>query len=235
MNRQMERIEPRTRLYEDAYDAIRQYIVDQRLKPGDPLPSERQIHEQLGISRAPVREALRVLQNVGLIEAKQGKGLFVKEMDLRPMAEAFAFHLSLMDRGSFGHLIEFRQVLELGAAEAAAIKRTDEDLAKMAAVIESMRAHLLNQEPVAEDDLLFHDLIVDAAHNPLVEHLYACLTPFLVKVRDITPGDDVLVQDVAEHLAIFEAIKQQDVARTVRLMHEHMTAVRIQHQDLVRE
>jgi GntR family transcriptional repressor for pyruvate dehydrogenase complex len=231
MQQPMVRLEPRAHLYEDAYDAIRRYIVEQRLKPGDPLPSERQIHEQLGISRAPVREALRVLQNVGLIEARQGKGLFVKELDLRPLADAFAFHLSLVDRDSFGHLFELRQMLELGAAEAAALKRTDDDLTAMAAVVEAMRERLRNHEPVAEEDLRFHELIVRAAHNPLVEHLYASMAPFLANLRVMAPGDDLLVEDVADHVAIFNAIERRDVAGTVRSMHEHMMAVRIQHSE----
>jgi DNA-binding FadR family transcriptional regulator len=129
-------------------------------------------------------------------------------------------------------LIELRQMLELGAAEAAAIKRTGDDLAEMSAVIASMRGHRQNGESVAEDDLRFHDLVIRAAHNPLVEHLYASMAPFLVKLRVTEPGDDLLIQDVADHLGIFRAIEEQDVPRTVRLMHEHMVAVRLQHQEL---
>jgi GntR family transcriptional repressor for pyruvate dehydrogenase complex len=131
----VEPLEPGLRLYEGAFEAIRQYVVRQKLKPGDPLPSERQMQQQLGISRAPVREALRVLQSVGMIEARQGKGLFVKEMTLQPMVDTFVSHLELFDRDSFAHLQELRQMLELGAAELAAKRRTDHDLTCMESIL----------------------------------------------------------------------------------------------------
>jgi GntR family transcriptional repressor for pyruvate dehydrogenase complex len=228
----MERLGPRLRLHEDAVGAIRRYVVDQRLRPGDPLPSERQIQEQLGISRTPVREALRVLQSVGLIEARQGKGLFVKEMDLRPMVEAFVSHLDLIEPDSFEHLLELRQTVELGAAELAAMRRTPDDLARMAAILDTMRHRIDRQELALEEDLGFHELLIRATHNPLLERLYACLTPFLVAVREggeLT--ERVLDECLTDHAAIYQAIADQDARLAVRLMQEHMETVRDQVKD----
>lgn len=223
----MEPLEPGLHLYEGAFAAIRQYVVRERLRPGDPLPSERQIQQQLGISRAPVREALRVLQSVGMIEARQGKGLFVGQMDLRPMVEAFVSHLELLDLDSFEHLLGLRQILELGAVELAAKQRTDDDLAALAAILESMRQRIARQALVLEEDMGFHELLVRAAHNPLVEHLYSCLTPFLVAVREggeLT--EQVIGECLADHTAIYEAVRGQDAALAIRLMQEHLETVR---------
>jgi GntR family transcriptional regulator, transcriptional repressor for pyruvate dehydrogenase complex len=229
----VEPLEPRLRLYEGAFESIRQYVVRERLRPGDPLPSERQIQQQLGISRAPVREALRVLQSVGMIEARQGKGLFVKEMNLRPMVDAFVSHLELIDLDSFDHLLGLRQILELGAAELAAKQRTADDLAAMAAILEAMRQRIVRQELVLEEDMGFHELLVRATHNPLLEQLYACLTPFLVAVREGGEvNEEVLTECLADHTAIFEAVRDQDAGLAIGLMQAHMESVRRQLEDV---
>jgi GntR family transcriptional repressor for pyruvate dehydrogenase complex len=228
----MEPLEPGLRLYEGAFAAIRQYVVRERLRPGDPLPSERQIQQQLGISRAPVREALRVLQSVGMIEARQGKGLFVGQMDLRPMVDAFVSHLELLDADSFEHLLGLRQILELGAVELAAKQRTADDLARMAAILAAMRQRIDRRELVLEEDMGFHDLLVKATHNPLLEYLYACLTPFLVAVREggeLTPA--TLDECLTDHTAIYEAVRDRDAGLATLLMQEHMESVRRQLED----
>ena len=225
----MEPLEPGLRLYESAFVAIREYIARERLKPGDPLPSERQMQQQLGISRGPVREALRVLQSIGMIEAKQGKGLFVKEMDPRPMVDAFLSHLTLFDANSFDHLLGLRGVLELGAAELAARQRTEDDLAAMKALLDSMQCRIERQELVLEEDMGFHDALVRATHNPLLEYLYACLTPFLLTVRDRGElSEEVVIGCLTEHTAIYEAVRDQDAGLAIRLMQEHMEYVRLE-------
>lgn len=223
----MEPLEPGLKLYESAFAAIRQYVVRERLKPGDPLPSERQIQQQLGISRGPVREALRVLQSIGMIEARQGKGLFVKEMDPRPMVDAFVSHLSLLDAPSFDHLLGMREVLELGAAELAAKQRTDDDLVAMKTMLDAMRGRIERQELVLEEDMGFHALLVRATHNPLLDYLYGCLTPFLVAVRERGVLSEAAIAGcLTDHTAIFEAVRDRDPGLAIRLMQEHMEYVR---------
>ncbi len=219
----------RARLHDDASAAIRQYIIQHRLRPGDPLPSERQIQEQLGISRAPVREALRVLQSVGLIEARQGKGLFVKEMDLRPMIDTFVSNFELIDHGSFEDMFELRRMLELGAVELAAAQRNADDLAMLGEVVEAMGDGLSHHESIVQHDLQFHDLLVRAAHNPMVELLYSSMTPFLVAVRQSGDvPDHIFHQEVDEHASIFRAVRDQNTDLAVSLMQRHMSSIRKQ-------
>lgn len=229
----MEPLEPGLRLYEGAFEAIRDYVIRQKLKPGDPLPSERQIQQQLGISRAPVREALRVLQSVGMIEARQGKGLFVKEMTLQPMVDTFVSHLELFDGGSFDYLQELRQLLELGAAELAAKRRTEHDLECMKSILGSMRQRMDRKEFILEEDLGFHELLIQASHNPLIDQLYGFLTPFLVAVREKMgeQTEQVLNECMADHTAIYEAVRDGDAGLATRLMQEHMESVRRQYEE----
>lgn len=234
----MEPMDKRPRIAEDAADAIRRYMVEQRLTPGDMLPSERQIQQQLKISRASVREALRLLQMMGLIEARHGKGLFVIESNLQPMVDAYVSSLSLIDEDSFVHLLDVREALELGAADLAAKLRTDEDLEKLESVLHAAERRVQSDGTALEEDLGFHDLIIAATHNPLLERLYSCIAPFLLEVR--TRSAEMIGIDqsgshqenwkiaIHDHTGIFLAIRDQDRARAVRLMHEHLDNVRMQ-------
>jgi DNA-binding FadR family transcriptional regulator len=95
-----------------------------------------------------------------------------------------------------------------------------------------MRQRIDRQEFVLEEDLGFHDLLVQASHNPLIDQLYAFLTPFLVAVREGgEQTDQVLNECMADHTAIYEAVRDQDAGLATRLMQEHMESVRRQIED----
>ncbi|MGN6359570.1 MAG: FadR/GntR family transcriptional regulator [Thermomicrobiales bacterium] len=229
----METLANRPRRYEDAARAIRDYIVEHQLRPGDMLPSERQIQQQLGISRASVREALRVLQNMGLVEARHGKGLFVKQVDFTPLIDAYIDSLGQIDE-SFLHLLQIREVLELGAAKIAARERTPDELAALAAVLAAMRQRIELGETALGEDLEFHNQLVRVAHNPLLDRLYSAITPFLLAVRERATDGGSRAADwqraYQAHAAIFQAVSEQDAARAVGLMQDHLATVR---QDLL--
>jgi GntR family transcriptional repressor for pyruvate dehydrogenase complex len=231
----MERLDARPKRYEDAAEAIRRYIDEQELQPGDPLPSERQIQSQLGISRASVREALRILQMMGLIEARHGKGLYVAESNLQPIVDAYISNLSLVASGSFLHMMELRELLEIGAADLAAKGRMDEDLAAMRVTLDDLRARLDHDILALEADLRFHDALIAATRNPLLERLYAAIAPFLVEIRNRSLKSNAGPEDReenwrlgwSEHVAIYQAIEAQDASRAVELMRSHLEGVRL--------
>jgi GntR family transcriptional repressor for pyruvate dehydrogenase complex len=241
----MEPIDKRPRVAEDAAEAIRRFIVDERLMPGDMLPSERQIQQQLRISRASVREALRLLQMMGLVEARHGKGLFVIATNLQPMVDAYVNSLSLIDEDSFGHLLAVREALELGAADLAAKLRTQDDLDKLEGVLTEAASRVEEGGAALAEDLGFHDLLIAATHNPLLERLYSCIAPFLMEVRSrsldhaeagrLRSRKAKWEEAIAHHTEIFEAVRDQDGARAVRLMHEHLRYVRLDLQNGLRQ
>jgi GntR family transcriptional regulator, transcriptional repressor for pyruvate dehydrogenase complex len=234
----MEPIDKRPRVAEDAAEAIRRFIVDQQLSPGDMLPSERQIQQQLQISRASVREALRLLQMMGLVEARHGKGLFVSGSNLLPMVDAYVNTIRLVDEDSFGHLLDVREALELGAADLAAKLRTPDDLQRLEAVLTVAKHRVQTGGSALKEDLGFHDLLIKATHNPLLERLYSCIAPFLLEVRTrsaeraerehVGSREDDWKVAIHDHTTIFHAIRDQDTALAVRLMHEHLDHVRKQ-------
>jgi GntR family transcriptional repressor for pyruvate dehydrogenase complex len=224
----LEPLATRPRVYEDAAEAIRQYIVQNRLRPGDPLPPERQIQQQLGISRASVREALRTLQMLGLVEARRGKGLFVKEFDLRPMFHALTSTLELIDGIAFGHLVDVRKALELELAEVAAQRRTADDISSLATSLGAMRQALAAGDFVGalREDLHFHEILVQISRNPLFERFYSSIAAFLVDIRERSPQTvETQTASLREHDAIFRAIRDQNPAGAVEAMRQHLAGL----------
>ena len=95
-----------------------------------------------------------------------------------------------------------------------------------------MRERIDREEFVLEEDLGFHELLVQATHNPLLEQLYSCLTPFLVAVREGgEQSKQILDECLDDHTAIYEAVRDQDAGLAIRLMQEHMESVRRQLED----
>jgi DNA-binding GntR family transcriptional regulator len=186
-------------------DEIRQMIVSGELSPGERLFEDR-LAEQLGVSRNPVREALRALEGTGLVEVVPRRGAYVSRFEPERARK----------------LLELRQVLEGYAAELAAVNRTEQDLADMRECIERGR------KATADDDVVaaagchreFHMLIERAAGNEYLEptvaplrHQTEMVFSRLVQYRGVTGWD--------EHERMLEAIERQDAeaARGSTLVH----------------
>src|SRR5215472_3422191 len=109
----------RTRVYHEIVDQIRELIADGRIKPGDRLPPERELAELFKASRNSVRDAIRVLEQMGLTESRQGDGTYVRSVSAEDLAEPLAL-IVLQSRTQMRELLEVRRVLEPALAEFAA-------------------------------------------------------------------------------------------------------------------
>jgi DNA-binding GntR family transcriptional regulator len=194
-------------LREVVADEIRRMIVSGELAPGERLFEDR-LAEQLGVSRNPVREALRALEGTGLVEVVPRRGAYV----------------SRLEPGRARQLLELRQTLEVYAAETAARNRTAADLAEMRACIEAGRQAAATSDPVraAQHHREFHVLVERASQNEYLEQTVAPLRhqtelvfSMLVDARGVTGWD--------EHERILDAIERQDVdaARDATTRHMH--------------
>lgn len=147
----------------EVQQAVKELIVSRRLAAGDPLPTETELMEELGASRNSVREALKALQAVGIVDIRHGFGMFVGRMSLNGLVDELAFHsrIRMHDDGprQLGHLVEIREVLEAGLVERLIDLGDAADLSPVAEVMARMSAEAEVGVISPETDRLFHDVL----------------------------------------------------------------------------
>ena len=148
---------------------IKQMILNGRLKPGDRLPTEAQLSEQLGISRTPVREAIKILESIGVIKIKRGEGMFLQRPLSGTEINPLVFDL-LMLSNETERLIEFRQYFERMVIELAVNNKQDEDCARLREHLDLQREAISTSDDSTWTDLDigFHVKILEMTRNPFM-------------------------------------------------------------------
>jgi DNA-binding FadR family transcriptional regulator len=210
---------------------IKQLIVDGVLKPGDKLPVEKDLGQSLGVSRGPLREGVRALSIMGVLETRQGDGTYVTALDSSLLLAPMGFVVDLQDRSGAYHLHAVRRVLETEAAAMAATRITDQALAEADAVLRQTEAQLAGSDPDHEAlitaDIAFHRLIAQASDNPVLTALIEALGGRTTRDRlwrsiSQTGADETTH---AEHRAILAAMAAHDPDRARARMAAHLFAV----------
>ena len=216
----------RVRLYENAVDQIQTLILRKKYKPGDRLPSERSLAEQFHISRHSLREALRILNVIGLIEIKVGDGIYVKEVNFLPYIESVNLSISSrlqMERDSFIKLWEVRKILEVGMIDLSARQITEPFLKSLWRCIEEMEKHIGSQDAFISFGIRFHRLIAEAGQNEILILIWDTLANLIRRSHDKiyrtarSPGRSLLA-----HKKIYFALKKRNVQRAMEAMRQHM-------------
>lgn len=158
-------------LSEQASDAIMDMIfIQRRYRPGDKLPNELELAEELGISRITLREAIRILCTRGLVEIRRGRGTYVISND-PALRDPFGAEEQNVTDASPRNLLEYRLSLEPAAAYYAARRADEKELARMDALLERMDQLSAQGQSVIETERDLHAAIVKASHNPLFAQL----------------------------------------------------------------
>lgn len=211
----------------DVIRTIKDMILDGRLQPGQRLPPERAVSEALGVSRPTVREAIRSLQAMNILESRHGSGTYVASLEVDELLGPLQFVLALAE-GGLAHLFEVRLLLEPGAAALAAQRAGDDDLAALRDCVGRADLEVPGRpEALLELDTELHDRIVRAARNPLLEHLLAAMSALGRQSRAYTTGlPGVADRTLVEHAAIVDAIASRDPAAARAAMEAHITRIR---------
>ncbi|WP_027133130.1 FadR/GntR family transcriptional regulator [Geminicoccus roseus] len=203
---------------------ILQQIVEERLKPGDRLPTEQALADSFGVSRNVVREAISRLRSDGIVQSRQGVGAFVVRSAANPTLRFDAEALS--DRSAFLALFELRAILEIQAASLAARRRTDEQLAKLEQALDRMRGAEKWASGGVDADLEFHKAVAEATGNAYVRMAVSFLSEQVrVTIMDARARGavaDIVEITIAEHAAIFDAIAARDPAAAHDAMALHI-------------
>lgn len=214
--------EKNTRLYEEIVSQLLERIRQGILKPGDRLPSERQLAEELGVSRTAVREALRSLTMMGCVESHVGDGTFIKAPRLSDLVDPFSV-LMTQDHKLNEEMIEARLILETEIAALAARRRSPDQLAALWQTLGAMEADLATGGLGLEADESFHTLLAQAAGNEALRTILSMCAGLLSRTRPLTQALKGVPQwTLKDHGAIYQAVQDQDEGKARRAMRQHL-------------
>jgi len=216
----------RSNLSEGLTERLMQVIRSEDYQPGDRLPPIMEMARRFGVGHPTLREALRKLEVIGIVEIKHGSGVFIKrDQDLllvsNPVFGGAVSKKLLLD------LIEARMPLEVKSAGLAAVNATDAHLEQMANLLAKAEANLDNDVVLSPTNLAFHCRIAEASGNTVMAQLLEVLMDLFKKehrmILDIHGKREI---DHAEHVGIFGALRQRDAPLAQGLMQTHLEGVR---------
>jgi GntR family transcriptional regulator, transcriptional repressor for pyruvate dehydrogenase complex len=200
-------------------EAVLALIRNGELKPGTRLPSEPELIAMTGVSRSSVREAIRSLETMGLLEIRRGKGTYIREIDTGSVADAQML-LMLADRKVLENLIEVRITLEPLMARLAAERATAEDIAALRHAIDGMHHGAADIEEWRPPHLAFHQALAEASHNIILTKIWSLITMFLKDSPLVTGVTTPSLPNI--HDDLFTAIINHDVERAEHVMADHI-------------
>ena len=197
------------------------FIIDADLQPGDRIPSEPQLVKALGVSRNAVREVLSGLEALGIIEAKHGKGRFLRSFDFGLLADNLALSL-VFDKTSIRELLEVRCALELEFLPRAVGALEEEDLKRLRRIVEAMQAKTRGGETHMTEEVQFHRTLFSRVENDLLQKLFLIFWALLQKVSDNGVVPPPQAPDIVDyHARIVDALEVGDVDDARQMLREH--------------
>jgi GntR family transcriptional repressor for pyruvate dehydrogenase complex len=212
------------RISDQIADHIVRYIAENRLEPGQSLPSESELTKLFGVSRPTVREATNALVGRGLIAVSTGKSPTVLPLSKAPFS-SLARHGLATQQITPIQILEVRHSLDLQAAVLAAEHRTDDDIACLNAIVEQMPAAIYNVEAFSPLDAAFHEAIGQATQNPLLSAIISGISAILFEstrsVHSLTRNKEDWDSVLSNHQALANAIIKSNAATARRLVDVH--------------
>jgi GntR family transcriptional repressor for pyruvate dehydrogenase complex len=211
----------------NTYELIAEQLLAEigtRLRPGDTLPTERELTTSFKVGRSSVREGLRMLESKGVIEPV-GNGTFIVAELRSPLNRSLALLLSL-DEANLSELYELRRMLEGEAAALAAVRRSGDDLATMATAVEEMARGLGDRDTYAAADVRFHVAVTAATGNRVALHAMHAIRDLLERALEQVYGiPGSAARSLEQHRQILAAIEAGDVEEARTRMRTHLTRV----------
>ncbi|WP_240471039.1 FadR/GntR family transcriptional regulator [Schaalia suimastitidis] len=193
---------------EVSMDAIERYILTHNLQPGDPLPTEGSLCEDLGVSRSSVREALRKLEALEIVKVQQGKGAFVGDMTMRPLIKSVLLRASVAPDSveALRQVVGVRIVLDRGMANEIVAAMRDVNDPELHTLIDIMVDKARKGRTFMDEDIAFHTALVSRINNPLAEQLMnAMWMVHMSALPSVTGTNEHLVDTALAHRKLLEA------------------------------
>jgi len=214
----------RQKIYQAVARQIERLILE-KLKPGDKLPSERELSETLQVSRGSIRDAIRSLELIGLVEPRQGAGTIVRGPSPRSSVSPIAHALKRQQK-MVSELLDFRKMLEPPLASRAATNASPDEISEMEEILQRQEAKLARGELAIAEDAEFHYCIALASGNSVVLKVLDILMDLLRDTRERAlqvPGRSQ--KSLSGHRRILSAIKHRDAEAAKSAMRRHIEDV----------
>jgi DNA-binding FadR family transcriptional regulator len=209
---------------------IKNRILQLGLSAGDPMPTEAELAERLNVGRNSVREAIKALQAVGIVEVRRGLGLYVGRMSLGALVDELTFHtrITLRDgRTGLVELTEVREALEAGLAQRLISRQPGADLQELAEVLDTMAEEARSGRISPDIDRLFHEVLYRPLGNALVGQLLGAFWDAYHQVEhELGQPDEPAPAILQRHRDIFTAVAAADPGATATAMTAHFASVR---------
>ncbi|MDD4159451.1 MAG: FadR/GntR family transcriptional regulator [Synergistaceae bacterium] len=211
-----------TRIYEKVVEKLKESIARGDILPGDPLPSERQLMDDFGVSRSSLREAFRVMELLGLIESVPGKGRFVRH----PKPASEDEKIMRLEDSAVLELMEARRILDPAIAAESAMKATPSDMTRMLRVLTVTEKGLGDPNLRAQADFDFHLALAEATHNFVFVNITRMNFDLIMathdKIYNLLEDKDAFL---LEHRSMYEAILYHNVELAREMAANHIDRI----------
>lgn len=199
-------------------ERIKEALISKALRPGDKLPTETEMCESMGVGKSSVREAIKMLEVLGVVESRQGGGTFIAASVPESSVNPLVYQL-LIDYGNNGDIFELRATFEPAYTVLAMKKATQQDIERIVRVCERFEDKVRKNIQTADDDLEFHKAILQATHNPFVIRIGSTIMQlFAASISDSMKR--IPQQAVTDHAHILDAFLKKDEAALVRAVYK---------------
>lgn len=207
-------------------DQIRNLIISGHLKPGDKLPSERQLSERIGLGRTYVRDAIKRLEFYGILKTLPQSGTVVAGIGISAL-EGLITNILKIEKADFASLVETRVILEIEAAKLAAKHRTETNIIDIEAALVKYNQVILTDQSSVGADFMFHLKIVESSQNQVVKSLLMIIVPEIMEnYRSMNLCTETTVNKAAaDHRQILDAIIEGDSDKAGDAMRQHLSKI----------
>jgi len=211
------------KIYEEIVDQIKQHVKEGSLKPGDKLPSEKNLVQTFKVSRASIREAFSALESMGILEIRTGEGTYINEFRTNSVLNSIRSDL-LIERSNIKELLELKKILELHAVESALEIFDEMKLGEIEKLLKNVDKDLT----ITEADYQFHHSIVLLSHNSLIIKLMGVISEQIIEIIDnlqMENGRIRAICNIEEHAEILSAIMRKELNIAQELINRHFVNI----------
>lgn len=224
----------RKNISDQVFDYFVEEIRSGRLNPGDKLPSERQLCEDLGVSRVPIREAIRSLSRMGIFVTKHGEGTMVNSSNPDVLSKAMNIYM-MLDENLVLEFMEVRKIMEVEATRLAAVNATGQEINDIEAIHEQRVAYMkqfhnndmdFDGKVMYELDKQFHSAIASATHNAVFLNFMDAIHTTLRVQQEQASNNGEMADNANEcHGRVVEAIRNREPEMAAEAMNDHLLQV----------